>query len=274
MKKPYDQILEVIHEVKPNFTPKMAIVLGSGLGKLAEEVQDSVVISYEKLPGFPQPGGVAGHAGKLHLGMLHGVPVACLQGRAHWYEGNMEPIKVIIRTMKLLGCEMLIQTNAVGSLRKEMQPGSLMAIQDHINMLGNNPLIGPNDEEFGERFVGMEDAYDPELRAKLLAVAKELGVELHEGIYQANAGPTFETPAENRAYAAWGADVVGMSTVPETIIARHCGLKVAAVSAITNLGAGLFEGVLSHEVTLEGAKLATNNLLKLVSAFVKTFHLG
>lgn len=250
----------------PGLAPRLGIVLGSGLGPIADAIEQATSISYGDIPGFPQPG-VEGHAGKLVLGKLGGLPVACLQGRVHLYEGKgAEPIKMLVRTLKLLGCESLFLTNAAGSLRAEVGAGSLMLITDHISLQSINPLIGPNDDEFGPRFPPMENAYDPALRALLRQVAERSGVALAEGIYTAILGPTFETPAEIRAFARLGADAVGMSTVPEAIIARHCGLRVAAVSVITNLGAGMGEP-LSHEQTLREAAGAASRLRTLITGY-------
>ncbi|MCK4609047.1 MAG: purine-nucleoside phosphorylase [Gammaproteobacteria bacterium] len=254
---------KIIKQRVPNFVPKIGIVLGSGLGPLAEKITDATIISYSELPGFPCSGNVAGHAGKLHLGMLQGQPVACLQGRAHSYEGNTTIIKTIIRTLKLLGCETLLMTNAAGSLRHEVGVGELMLINDHINYQFTNPLIGPNEDEFGPRFVSMENAYDSELRAKFSKAAEKIGIKLAQGVYFATSGPAFETPAEIAAFRTLGADAVGMSTVADNIVARHCGMKVAAISAITNLAAGMHPEALSHEQTLQGAELAVEKMQKL-----------
>jgi xanthosine phosphorylase len=245
----------VIEQRAPGFRPRLGLVLGSGLGALADELADAVVIPYAELPGF-RPGTVSGHAGSLALGTLDGVPVACLRGRSHLYEGvDAAAIAIPVRTLRLLGADTLLLTNAAGSLRPDVGPGSLVAISDHINMLGFNPLTGPNDDEVGPRFPSLRDAYDPELRAGLRAAAEALGTPLHEGVYLACTGPSFETPAEIRAFRTLGADLVGMSTVPEVIAARHCGLRVAAVSVVTNLAEGMGDVALSHEQTLaEGAR--------------------
>ena len=260
----------IIKQSKPDFTPKIGIILGSGLGPLAQQIEDATTIPYTQLPGFPKCA-VAGHGGNLHLGMLRGTPVVCLEGRAHVYEGNIEVIKTLIRTLKLLGCELLIATNAAGSLRKEVGTGSLMLITDHINFQFTNPLIGPNDEKFGERFVAMENVYDLDLRKKLSTIAQRLNIELPEGVYLAVSGPSFETPAEIHAFRTLGADAVGMSTIPEAIIARHCGLKVLAISAITNLAAGMNPETLSHEQTLRAAKLSVDKLITLLLTFIEEF---
>ena len=202
------------------------------------------------------------------LGRLGGLPVAFLQGRKHIYEGG-DPgaMRAPVRAHKHAGAAALLATNAAGSLRVESPPGSLMAIADHINMLGVNPLTGANDDDVGPRFPSLQDAYDPGLREQLQACATELGVALPEGVYLAAHGPSFETPAEIRAFRTLGADAVGMSTVPEVILARHCGLRVAAVSAITNLAEGMGGEALSHEQTLKYAAAAAGDLARLVQAF-------
>ena len=251
----------------PGFTPKLGLILGSGLGGLADAAEDAVQIDYTDLPGFPEPG-VAGHGGRLVLGRLGGLPVAILQGRKHIYEGG-DPgaMRAPVRALQRTGALALLATNAAGSLRPESPPGSLMALSDHINMLGVNPLSGPNDDEVGPRFPNMAEAYDPALRGLLRRCADELGIALPEGVYLAAHGPSFETPAEIRAFRTLGADAVGMSTVPEVILARHCGLRVAAVSAITNLAEGMGGEALSHEQTLKYAAAAAGDLSRLVEAF-------
>ena len=248
--------------------PRVGIVLGSGLGAVADAVQDATTVGYEDLPGFPRPG-VQGHAGRAVLGQLGGVPVCVLMGRAHFYEGG-DPVERItpVRALRASGAEVLVLTNAAGSLRADVGPGRLMAISDHINLTGFNPLMGPNDEAIGPRFPSLRDAYDPALRADLHAAASDLGIDLGEGVYLAVSGPSFETPAEIRAFRTLGADAVGMSTVHETILARHAGLRVAAVSAISNLAVGMSEVPLSHEQTLADAQRAAGDLARLLEAFV------
>jgi xanthosine phosphorylase len=251
--------------------PRLGIILGSGLGAVAEALEDAVAIPYTELPDFPQPS-VHGHAGSLALGTLSGVPVACLQGRRHVYEGG-DPgaMRGPVRALQAAGAEALFVTNAAGSLDADVGPGSLMAISDHINMLGVNPLTGPNDDEVGPRFPSLRDAYDPELRQLLRDAAGALGVALAEGVYLATSGPSFETPAEIRAFRTLGADAVGMSTVPEVILARHAGLKVVAVSAITNLAEGMGGEALSHEQTLRYAGVAAGDLTRLIIEFCAVF---
>ena len=249
--------------------PKIALILGTGLGGLARLVETPVVLDYTELPGFPLLT-VAGHAGQLIIGKLNGVPVIVLNGRKHFYEtSDAYPLKTMIRAMKAAGIETLFLSNAAGSLRAHIGVSELMLITDHINFLGLNPLVGPNDESFGPRFVPVSDAWDPGLRAKIKAVALQQGVKLHEGVYVAFRGPSFETPAEIRMAQAWGADAVGMSSVPDCLIARHCGLKVAGISCITNMGAGLSDENLSHAHTIEMAARGAGAFEKLVLAAVK-----
>jgi xanthosine phosphorylase len=248
--------------------PRVGIVLGSGLGAVADAVEGAATIGYDELPGFPRPT-VHGHAGRAVLGTLRGVPACVLMGRAHLYEGGDPAPRVTpVRALAAAGADVLVLTNAAGSLRPEVGPGRLMAISDHINLTGHNPLVGPNDEAIGPRFPSLADAYDAALRADLHAVAGELGIELAEGVYLAVSGPSFETPAEIRAFRTMGADAVGMSTVHETILARHAGMRVAAVSAISNLAEGLSDVPLSHEQTLADAQRAAGDLARLLEGFV------
>jgi xanthosine phosphorylase len=259
---------EVIAARAKGFRPRVGLILGSGLGGIADAISDSVVIPYGDLPGF-HVSTVAGHAGRLVLGELADVPVACLQGRAHVYEG-VEPaaLRAPVRALRAAGAELLLITSASGSLREDVGPGRLMLLTDHINMLGVNPLSGPNDDEVGPRFPSLRDAYDPELRERLRAAAAAAGIPLAEGVYLAAAGPSFETPAEIRAFRTLGADAVGMSTVPEAIVARHCGLRVAAVTTITNLAEGMSAEALSHEQTLQSAERAAGDLQRLIEGFL------
>jgi xanthosine phosphorylase len=254
--------------LRSHVQPRVGIVLGSGLGAVADVVQDAVTVGYEELPGFPRPT-VHGHAGRAVLGHLRGVPVCVFMGRAHLYEGGDPAPRVTpVRALAAAGADVLVLTNAAGSLRAEVGPGSLMAISDHINLTGHNPLIGPNDEAIGPRFPSLAGAYDPTLLAALRASAADVDVDLAEGVYLAVSGPSFETPAEIRAFRTMGADAVGMSTVHETILARHAGMRVAAVSAISNLAEGLSDVPLSHEQTLKDAQRAAGDLARLLEAFV------
>jgi xanthosine phosphorylase len=258
-----------IAERAPGFAPRLGLMLGSGLGELAERLDDRVQIPYGALPGF-HVGGLAGHAGALALGRLAGQPVAIFSGRWHVYEGiDATAITTPIRMLKQLGAEMLVLTNAAGSLRPEAGPGSLVCLSDHINLLGFNPLTGPNEDAAGPRFPSLRDAYDRDMRARLHAAADALGIGLHDGVYLAVAGPSFETPAEIRAFRTLGADLVGMSTVPEVIAARHAGLRVAAVSAVTNLAEGMGGEELSHEQTLRVAKEGAARLGPLIERFLE-----
>lgn len=263
------QASHIVQQRAPDFKPKVGIILGSGLGDLANCLTDKIIISYAELPGFPHPGGVVGHAGNLVLGYLQGVPVACMQGRAHYYEGyDNHTIKTLIRTLKLIGCETLIVTNAAGSLDEKMPPGSIMLLTDHINFQFNNALVGPNDAEFGERFIPMNDVYTPELRTLMQQTAKKINLNIFEGVYLAVIGPSYETPAEIRAFRTLGANAVGMSTVPDVIIAAHCGMKIIALSIICNYGAGMVAQAPSHAEVIEHADKAANNLQRLVTEFV------
>jgi xanthosine phosphorylase len=254
--------------VSATFQPRIGVILGSGLGAVADAVEDPQIIGYEQLPGFPRPT-VAGHAGRVVQGTISGVPVAVMQGRAHLYEGGpMEELRAPVRWLRAAGAEILIQTNAAGSLRADVGPGRLMAITDHINLMGTNVLIGPNDDSIGPRFPSMGQAYDPALLEEMRAAALAQRISLSEGVYTGWSGPAFETAAEIRAIRILGGDAVGMSTVHETTVARHCGLRVAAISVITNLAEGMGDVPLSHEQTLADATRAADDLSRLLIAFI------
>lgn len=258
----------IIRERLPGFTPKLAVVLGSGLGMVADLLEEKAQISYTDLPGFPRPT-VAGHEGNMRLGTVGGVPVVFLKGRVHLYEGTgAEPMKVMIRTLKEIGVEMLFLTNAAGSLMMDYGPGSVVAITDHINLTGINVLSGHNDDEWGPRFVPMDDAWDKPGIALLKQAAQKANVNMGQGVYAQFLGPTFETPAEVRMAGIMGAQLVGMSTAAENILAAHCGLKCVGVSAVTNYAAGLSDDPLSHEHTLIGAEKAAQNMANLVRSFI------
>lgn len=252
----------------PGLTPRVGIILGSGLGGIADRVEGAVAIPYTELPGFPVPS-VEGHAGRLVLGRLGGQPVAVMQGRVHAYEGaGFGALRTAIHALKAAGCDILFLTCAAGSLRLEVGPGRIVTISDHINMLGTNPLVGPNDETVGPRFPSLEGAWDPALRRRLAAASARLDIPFSEGVYAAYLGPSFETPAEVRMLRLLGAEAVGMSTVPECIVARHCGLRVAGCAVITNLGVGLSDGPVNHEHTLAAASAAAADLERLLIGFL------
>lgn len=254
--------------------PSIAVQLGSGLAGVAKAVKTTSELSYSEIPGFPEPS-VEGHAGLLLIGEIGGTEVLWLQGRVHFYEGQgLDAVLIMIRTLKALGIEALVLTNAAGSLNPEMAPGSLMAITDHINLAGANPLIGPNDDAVGPRFPDMTAAYDRRLRKLLHTAAADNDIKLNDGVYIMAKGPNFETPAEIRAFRTLGADAVGMSTVPECLVANHCGMQVVGISSITNLAAGLSEVPLTHEETMREGKIAGENLAVVLSDFLKRFDRG
>ena len=255
----------VLRTRAPACEPRIGIVLGTGWQDIAAHVDEANTIAYSDLPAFPVVG-VAGHAGVLTLGRLGGTEVAVLAGRQHTYEdGHADAMKGAIRTLAALGVQVLVLTNAAGSLKPPMGTGSLMLLTDHLNMVQRTPLHG---EPGSSRFVDLRDAYDPVLRAKAHAVAKGMGQTLYEGIYAWMLGPQFETPAEIRMLQTLGADAVGMSTVPETILARHGGLRVLALSMMTNLAAGLDDEPLSHAQTLAAAQSASDRATRLLEALI------
>jgi len=267
----YQQAAVVIRQQIGERQPKLALVLGSGLGAIAEQLIDAISVPFDALPGWPQAT-VAGHVGRILVGRWQGVELACLQGRLHFYEGHDPALLALpVRTLHALGCRDLLLTNAAGSLRTDIGPGSLMLIQDHINWAGVNPLIGQNDEILGPRFFDLTQAWDADLQASLRRAAVAARVDLHEGVYLMCSGPNFETPAEIRAFATLGADAVGMSTVPECLVARHCGMRVGGVSSITNLAAGLSGETLSHEDTLRVGQQAGVKLQALLAAFMRDY---
>jgi len=264
-----DQAAAFIKAQHPDFKTKIGIVLGSGLGGFVDHLERSVVIPYQKLPGFPQ-GAVHGHAGNLVLGTYAGIDVVGLQGRAHYYEGNhSDSVKTYVRTLQRLGCQYFIATNAVGSLNPDAKPGELMLITDHINFQGCNPLTGPNDDEFGPRFFPVDAAYNPRLREQFSSTAQALQIPLHQGVYAAVLGPNYETAAEIKAFRILGADVVGMSTVPEVLVAQHCGMKIAVISTITNFATGLNATVHDHNEVVKVAAQGGKNLNQLLCQWIK-----
>jgi len=251
-----------------NTEPNIAVILGSGLTNFFDAQSVVKEIPYTDLPDFPQPT-VKGHAGKLVLGDVAGIKTVCMYGRSHIYEGHQpNDLAKPIRVLKDIGCKLLIVTNAAGSLDENMPAGSLMAISDHINWSGYNPLIGKNHDDYGPRFHDMSDAYHKFYRDQLLGIAKKTNQQIFEGIYCMYSGPNFETPAEINALKVIGGNAVGMSTVPEVLVANHCDLPVVAISVITNLAAGMNKTKLSHKETLDNASLAEQNIIQLIKNFI------
>ncbi|WP_078596996.1 purine-nucleoside phosphorylase [Evansella clarkii] len=250
---------------RTNVRPETGLILGSGLGVLAEEIEQAEIIPYSDIPGFPSST-VAGHKGQLVIGNLEGKPVVAMQGRFHFYEGySMELVTLPVRVMKAIGVKTLIVTNAAGGVNESFEAGDLMLINDHINLFGTNPLIGPNDAGLGVRFPDMSRAYCPKLLKQAKQAAEELKLTVKEGVYVGNPGPVYETPAEVRMIRTLGGDAVGMSTVPEVITARHSSMKVLGISCISNMAAGILDEPLSHEEVIETTDRVRENFL----AFVK-----
>ena len=238
---------------KTKLRPRIALVLGSGLGAFADEFADATKIPYAKIPNFPQSTAI-GHAGRLVIGKVGGIPVAGMQGRVHLYEGySAKEVAFPIRVFARMGVKAVILTNAAGGINRNYSQGCLVVIRDHINLQGVNPLIGPNDNRFGLRFPDMTKAYDPEFQGFTLHAAKKLNLNLQQGVYLALAGPSYETPAEIYSFRTIGADLVGMSTVPEVIAARHSGIRVLGISCVTNMAAGTTDAPLNQEEVLETA---------------------
>lgn len=265
------KIIEAVNYIKEQipFEPQVGMILGSGLGVLAEEVENPVIIPYERIPNFPVST-VEGHAGRLVIGTLEGKRVLVMQGRFHFYEGyKMDELTLPVRAMKLLGIETVLVTNAAGGVNENFHVGDLMFIRDHINMMGSNPLIGRNYEEFGPRFPDLTHAYDPELIVLGEQVAERLGIPVQKGVYVAMSGPSYETPAEIKAVRRWGADAVGMSTVPEVIVARHMMMRVLGISCITNMAAGVLPQPLRHEEVMETAEITKPKFIQLVRGILK-----
>jgi purine-nucleoside phosphorylase len=230
---------------------RVALVLGSGLGGFADEFDEAVRVPYADIPGFAAST-VAGHAGSLVIGKVGRVPVVAMQGRVHFYEGySLEEVTFPIRTFKMLGIDTVLLTNAAGGINVQLSEGTLMIISDHLNLMGINPLRGPNDERFGPRFPDMTEVYSRELQETVVEEASVLGIEVRRGIYAALSGPSYETPAEIHMLRSFGADAIGMSTVPEAIVARHMGMSVLGISCITNMAAGISDGPINHEEVME-----------------------
>jgi purine-nucleoside phosphorylase len=249
-------------------TPRVAVVLGSGLGGFADDFEDAVGIPYEDIPGFSRST-AQGHAGKLVVGKIDQVPLLAMQGRVHFYEGyTLEQVTFPIRTFKLLGIKTLILTNAAGGINVQLSQGALMVLSDHLNLMGDNPLRGPNDDRFGPRFPDLTSAYSPELQEIVIEEARALSVEVRRGIYAALAGPSYETPAEIHLLRNLGADAVGMSTVPEVIVARQMGIEVLGISCITNMAAGISDEPISHEDVMATGDRVKETLTQLLRKVV------
>jgi purine-nucleoside phosphorylase len=261
--------VEKIRE-RSGLEPLVGVILGSGLGGLADELEDRVEIPYADIPDWPVSTAI-GHTGTLALGTLDGAPVAVMRGRAHLYEGiGADRVVFGVRVLGALGIRSLVVTNASGGINPEFEPGQLVLISDHVNLQGTSPLVGPNDNALGPRFPDMSDAYDPELRASAHAAASRLGLELGEGVYAAWLGPQFETPAEIRFMRAVGGDLAGMSTVQEVIAARHQGIRVLGISVVTNMAAGVLPEKIDHELVLEVGAKAAGSVTALLRELVPT----
>jgi len=259
---------------KTRLRPKIALVLGSGLGAFAEEFAEATRIPYAKIPHFPRSTAI-GHAGQLVIGTVEGVEVAGMQGRAHLYEGySAREVAFPVRVFARMGIRAVILTNAAGGIKREFTQGRLVVISDHINLLGVNPLSGPNEERFGDRFPDVTAAYDKNFRELTLAEGRLLGINLGEGVYAAVAGPSYETPAEVRYLRTIGADLVGMSTVPEVIAARHSGLRVLGISCVTNAAAGILDQPLDHSDVLETAERVKGQFTGLLRAVIPDLALA
>jgi len=261
---------EAIRPLLNGRTPRVAVVLGSGLGAFADTLEDRVEIPYDQIPGFPVPH-VSGHAGRLVAGRLQSTDVIVMQGRGHLYEGySPHQLVLPVRTLRTLGAEVLVLTNAAGSANPDLIPGSLMLIDDHINFTGYNPLTGPNNESWGVRFPDNAGVYHPEWRRRAKEIALGQGWELPSGVYMYMTGPSFETPAEVRLARILGADVVGMSTFPEALAAHHCGMHVAGISYVSNAGAGLLPGKLDHDHVLAMPAETRDRLIALLRDLIQT----
>jgi purine-nucleoside phosphorylase len=259
---------------KTKLRPKIALVLGSGLGAFADELGDATQIPYAKIPGFPQST-ATGHAGQLVIGKAEGVPVVAMQGRVHLYEGySAKEVTFPIRVFGRLGIKSVILTNAAGGINQRYEQGALVTIRDHINLQGTNPLIGPNDERFGPRFPDMSKAYSQAYRAIVVEQARRQKMEIPEGVYAALSGPSYETPAEIHYLRTIGADLVGMSTVPEVIVARHMGIEVLGISCVTNMAAGILDQAINHQEVMETGERVRTQFVALLRAVIPRIASG
>ncbi|SHI67847.1 purine-nucleoside phosphorylase [Parasporobacterium paucivorans] len=273
MNKIYEKLVSCYESVRKitDFVPETALILGSGLGDYADSIQVECEIDYHDIEGFPVST-VLGHEGKFIFGHVNDVPVVCMKGRVHYYEGYpISDVVLPIRLMKLLGAKVLFLTNASGGINPEFNPGELMIVTDHISCFVPNPLLGENIEELGTRFPDMSDIYNKEMRNIIQASAEKLGIGIREGIYVQLTGPSYESPAEIKMLGALGADAVGMSTAVEAIAGNHMGMKVCCISCVSNLAAGISKAPLSHKEVQEAANIAAPNFKKLVSECIAAF---
>ncbi len=269
----YEQMKEAVEFIKSKtpLQPEVGIILGSGLGEFAESLEEKTVIPYGEIPYFKKST-VKGHAGRLVIGNIQGRPAAVMQGRYHYYEGHhIREVVFPVRVLCGLGIQRLLLTNASGGINSMLEPGDLMIINDHINMMGVNPLMGENHDQLGPRFPDMSEVYDKDLCDVIAAEMSRLGLGVKRGVYLALTGPSYETPAEIKMFARWGADAVGMSTVPEAIVARHMGVKTAGISCVCNLAAGISKNPLSHQEVTETADRVKEPFKKLLTAIIPRF---
>ncbi len=272
MKSSETEMIQMLKEIAINKfgkVPETLIILGSGINEFTEHLTDVMTTTYEELFSFETDQSI-GHAGKLHLGWLEGVPLLIMEGRKHYYEGTTdEEMRLMIQTFARVGVKNIVITNACGGMNPNFKPGDIMVIEDHINMMGRNPLVGKNEQDLGDRFFDMSEPYDEAFRKTVDEVAKEEGIVLQHGIYVSYLGPSFETKAEIRAFRMLGGDVVGMSTVPEVIIARHARMRVLGLSIITNMSTGISRNKLNHEEVLETGKMVVGKLSRLLKGFIR-----
>ena len=272
LKQQIDRAVSVVRE-RVSLAPQVAIILGSGLGALAGEVRADAVVPYAEIPGFPRST-VEGHAGNLLVGRLEGRAVAVMQGRAHFYEGySLADVVFPVRVIRALGARVLLVSNAAGGINRLWSSGDLMIITDHINFMGSNPLMGPNDPDLGPRFPDMSQAYDPDLIALAERAALAEGIAIRKGVYAGVHGPSYETPAELRMLRGWGADAVGMSTVPEAIAARHMGMRVLGITAITDMATGEQIKTVTHEDVMAVAREIEPKFIRVVKRIVREMKL-
>ena len=272
LKQQIDRAVSVVRE-RVSLAPQVAIILGSGLGALAGEVRADAVVPYAEIPGFPRST-VEGHAGNLLVGRLEGRAVAVMQGRAHFYEGySLADVVFPVRVIRALGARVLLVSNAAGGINRLWSSGDLMIITDHINFMGSNPLMGPNDPDLGPRFPDMSQAYEPDLIALAERAALAEGIAIRKGVYAGVHGPSYETPAELRMLRGWGADAVGMSTVPEVIAARHMGMRVLGITAITDMATGEQIKTVTHEDVMAVAREIEPKFIRVVKRIVREMKL-